>query len=279
MSQQERRALPGPLQDMRGVHFAILGLILLLYLVDGIDNQILAVTIAAMATDWQLPLPAFGTAMAAGHAGSAIGAILGGILADRFGRRPVILGGVLLFGGFTLMMLGADSPADLVWMRVLAGLGLGGCLPPGLALLAETMPPRMRGASVSLAILCVPLGIAIAGLMGSLLLGSGDWALLFIVAGAVTAAVLLLLVVFLPESPAFLAQFPEREASYIRLAGKLGLTVAPTRPERQDARFSDILLLLAGDQKRRSLTIALIFFFSYFCMTMVLNWLPALVMR
>ncbi len=99
--------------------------------------QILGVTVFALADDWQLPITAFSTAMAAGHAGSAVGAAVGGMPGDRFGRKPVAVAGTFLFGALTVATVIAATPAAVVALRFAAGLGLGGCLPPALALLTE----------------------------------------------------------------------------------------------------------------------------------------------
>lgn len=269
----------GILHGMRQAHFTILGLVLLLYLVDGIDNQLLAVTVADLARTWGRPLSDFGTAMAAGHAGSAVGAVLGGLLADRFGRRPVIVVGALLFGGLTFLMTVAQSPAELVAMRFVAGLGLGGCMPPGMALLAETMPPRFRGTAIALAILCAPLGIASAGIMGSLLLGGGEWQSVYYVAGTLTSAVVLALIALLPESPAHLARRPELSDDLDRTLGKLGIDRTSIMATGKAARVGDALWLLCGRDRARTIGVSTIFFLSYLAMTMVLAWLPALMAK
>lgn len=104
-------------------------LIQLVFILDGIDMQILPVAIPAIVDDWGLPLSAFGTAVAAGHLGAVIGTPLAGMMGDGIGRKPVIVGGVLLFALGTLALAFARTPEELTILRILAGLGLGGCLP------------------------------------------------------------------------------------------------------------------------------------------------------
>lgn len=266
-------------QTLRPLHWRVLALIFALYLVDGIDGQLLPVTIARLAKEWSLPPSAFGVAMAAGHAGAALGAILCGTLADRFGRRPLILGGTVLFGVMTFAMAWARSPAQLEWLRLVAGIGLGGCMPPGLALLAETMPSRLRASVLSLALLCWPLGIGCAGLLAALVLDSSGWPALFLAAAALTGVVALAIAIFLPESPSYLVRVPSRRTKCEEICARLGIEPASIAQAPAKARTSDMLLLFRHSAWGATLAITTVYFLVYFGMTMVLAWLPALMAR
>ncbi len=245
---------------MSALQFRVLVLVLGLYVVDGFDMQILGVTVFALANDWQLPITAFSTAMAAGHAGSAVGAAVGGMLGDRFGRKPVTVAGTFLFGVLTIATVIATTPAAVVALRFAAGLGLGGCLPPALALLTESLPSRRSGTAVSFALVCPPLGVTLAGLLAGAFLPMLGWRGVFVVGGAVPllAAVLLLLV--LPESPAYQAA---------RTEGKDIARGAATRP-------ISVAVIVSGPQRRATLGLLATFFTVYFAMSMIISWLPAL---
>lgn len=266
-------------QALRPLQWRILVLIFALYLVDGIDGQLLPVTIARLAQAWSLPPSAFGVAMAAGHAGAAIGAVLCGTLADRFGRRPLILGGAVLFGVMTFAMGWARSPAELEWMRLVAGVGLGGCMPPGLALLSETMPSRLRAPVLSLALLCWPLGIGCAGLMAALVPESSGWPMLFLAAAALTGVVALAIAMYLPESPSYLMRASGRRAEFEAIRARLGFESASIADAPAKARASDVLLLFRNSVWAVTLAVTAVYFLVYFGMTMVLAWLPALMAR
>lgn len=231
--------------------------ILLLYLVDGIDMQLLGVTVSALSRDWHLPLSAFSVAMAAGHAGSATGAVIGGVLGDRFGRRPVIIGGTLLFALLSLASALASNTVELALLRFAAGLGLGGCLPPALALLTEFVPGRRRGIAISSAILCSPLGIAFAGLFAMYLVPLGGWKAMFLLGGLLPLGLAALFGWLLPESPAFEA----------------GQTV---RRAVAQGRGGALVRLTFGKDRHKTLSLLGIFFACFFAMSMVLSWLPAL---
>jgi AAHS family 4-hydroxybenzoate transporter-like MFS transporter len=235
----------------------VFSLVLLLYIVDGFDLQMLGVTVAALARDWHLPLSSFGGAMAAGHAGAAVGAIVGGIWGDRVGRRPVIIGGVMLFGAASFAIVLASAPWHIVVMRLIAGLGLGGCVPPALALLAEVIPRRRRSLSVSLAMLCTPLGIALAGFCAAKVLPLAGWRAMFVIAGAAPAVLCFAFWIGLPESPGFLRSIPQ--------------------PQLQPGNRSGLVRqLLQGELGHRTLRLLGMFFFAFLAMSMVLSWMPAM---
>lgn len=230
-------------------------LVLGLYVVDGFDMQILGVTVFALATEWRLPIAAFGAAMAAGHAGSAVGAALGGMLGDRFGRRPVAIAGTVLFGVLTIATVLATTPAAVFTLRFVAGLGLGGCLPPALALLTECLPPRRSGAAVSFALICPPLGVTLAGLLAGTAVPALGWRGMFVIGGAVPLAMAAILLWLLPESPAFVAGDDRRVDSMPR---------------------PSLATLLSGPRGRQAGSLFGTFFAAYFAMSMVMSWLPAL---
>jgi AAHS family 4-hydroxybenzoate transporter-like MFS transporter len=273
----QKRGRKEPLSAMQ---LRVLFLVLLLYTIDGADMQILGVTVAALSHDWGVPLAGFGAAMAAGHAGSAIGASVGGILGDRFGRRPIIISGTIFFGFFSLAMVLATTPTHAMILRFIAGLGMGGCLPPALALLTECLPAGRRSLAVSLAILCAPLGISIAGFLGATVLPVHGWQVMFVIAGLAPFVLGMLFYVTLPESPSYLARRPERGSELGRLLARLGsaelrdAVIESKMGERGSAgglftpaRRFGFLLLLA------------VFFFSFGSMSIVLSWLPALLTK
>jgi AAHS family 4-hydroxybenzoate transporter-like MFS transporter len=260
-------------------HVLILALVVMLLTIDGVDMQILGVTVAAIASDWDTPLSAFGAAMAAGHLGAAVGATLGGVVADRIGRRSTIILGVLWFGAFTLATLLARTPEQIAVVRLIAGIGLGGCLPPALALISETMPNRLRPLGVSLCILASPLGIAIAGFAAATLLPAYGWRSMYLIFGCLPFAVAIVIFLLLPESPSFLARFPNKRAQLDALLKRLKMAPAQISVGAKVKAKEGLGGLYMGGRWRETLTIFAAFFCVYVAMTMVLNWMPSLLTR
>ncbi|MFI1532951.1 MFS transporter [Streptomyces anandii] len=150
--------------------------------------------------------------------GVAIGAVCVGPLADRLGRRLLLIGSVLLFSVFTLLVPLAGSVAVFAILRLVAGLGLGACMPVSLTMMAEHMPAARRARASTLTMTGYHTGAVVTSLLA--LQVTDDWQILFYVLGAVGIAVAAVQWFRLPESEAFVRakQAPEaRRAAFTEL--------------------------------------------------------------
>jgi MFS family permease len=114
---------------------------------------------------------------------TAAGGVLCGVLADRFGRRPVLQGTILAYSVGTLMCAFSGSLASLLFWRSVTGLGVGGQWGSGHALIAETFPPKRRGHYGAMMQSGAPLGVGLAAVMGSLFAPAFGWRATFFVSG------------------------------------------------------------------------------------------------
>ena len=101
---------------------------------DGIDNQLLGIVIPTLMREWTVPRGAFAPLVSLGYLGMMTGGALAGIAGDRFGRRTALLASMTVFGAMTLAAASAGSPTALGWLRLLAGIGLGGAIPNAAAM-------------------------------------------------------------------------------------------------------------------------------------------------
>ncbi len=178
--------------------------------VDGFDGQMIGYAIPMIMKEWGVTRAAFSLAVASGLAGMAFGSLSAGIVADKFGRKPVLISSILLFGVSTLLIGQANDVATIATIRFFAGLGIGAALPAATTLTAEYIPFRHRTMAVTTAIVCYPLGGMLAGLAAGQILPSQGWRTFFFIGGAIAIAYALFLILALRESPKYLARLSSR---------------------------------------------------------------------
>ncbi|MFF8941630.1 MFS transporter [Streptomyces sp. NPDC014864] len=135
--------------------------------------------------------------------GVAIGAVCVGPLADRLGRRILLIGSVVLFSLFTLLVPLAGSVTMFAVLRLIAGVGLGACMPVSLTMMAEHMPAARRARASTLTMTGYHTGAVITSLLA--LQVTDNWQILFYVLGVVGLVVAAVQWFRLPESEAFVS--------------------------------------------------------------------------
>ncbi len=176
----------------------------LVAILDGADSTSIAIAASTIADLLNFPMSAFGLIFAAGTLGAMLGAMTFGPLADRYGRKRLLVVATILFGIFTSLIAHADSYSTLVLYRIIAGFGLGGATPCFLALVSEYVPRPVRGTVVCVLWATFPFGIMLGGFLNSYLVTAFSWHMIFYVGGAIPLFVAALLSIMLPESLQFL---------------------------------------------------------------------------
>lgn len=190
---------------------------------DGVDSQSIALGAPLIADVLKIARPELGVVFSTGLLGATIGAFAFGPLGDRFGRKRMLIAATTLFGAFTVLNAYARSYEQLLAIRFLAGLGLGGATPCFIALASEYAPGRRRAAVASLIWAAFPLGVSIGGFSNGWILGRFDWQTMFLVDGVASLAVAVALALWLPESIRFLIATG-------RHVERIGALVARIRP-------------------------------------------------
>jgi MFS transporter, AAHS family, 4-hydroxybenzoate transporter len=163
----------------------LLGVAFALVMIDGYDLFIVSFVAPLIAKDLNLSFVSIGTVFAAGLAGSMVGGLLLGQIADRAGRRPALLVSLGTAGVATLLCSQAHSFGAFAALRFVTGLALGGLLAAIVPLVAELFPSQRRSAAVTLMFIGYPLGAVVGGAITALLIDQG-WRNLFLGAGVVT---------------------------------------------------------------------------------------------
>lgn len=202
-------------------------------LIDGYDIASIAFAAPSLAKEWALKPGALGPVFSASLIGILFGSALFGFVGDRYGRKAALVWANLLFGVFTLTAAYSTNLDQMFWLRLLAGLGIGGVIPNVVAINAESAPRRLRATLAIIAVGCVPLGGAIPGFVTAALVPTHGWQILFLIGGIVPIIIAIAAQIGLPESIKYMALHESQR-------GKLVKAIKAIRPDYvvpPDARF------------------------------------------
>lgn len=259
----------------------ILMLASLVAMVDGVDAQVLSLALPMVAKDWGVPPSAFSILMALSFVAMAVGAVVGGYAGDRLGRRTTLIGATVAFGAFTLASAFSQDLLGLGLMRSLAALGLGAATPNVATIAAEFTPIRHRSLALGIAMSALPVGGIVLGLLSAYILPRHGWEVLFLVAGALTLLVALLLLALIPESPRFLVRSQSNAPKIARIISSMHVP-HPTIVHFVDTgeiaprRRAPVSAIFAGTLARDTCLIGAASFFVVFSTYLVYTWAPLL---
>jgi MFS transporter, AAHS family, 4-hydroxybenzoate transporter len=256
---------------------ALCGLVILF---DGFDTQAMGFLVPSISAEFGVARAAFGPALSAGLFGLMIGAMASGPIADRWGRKFPIIFSVLVFGVMSLLTARATSLNELVVLRFLTGLGLGGAMPNAVSLASEYAPKRLQPMFVSAIFVGMAAGAVVASAVGGVLMPVWGWRSVFIVGGLLPLALAVLLLMVLPESLRFLAVVGgnrERMASIIRRIAPDAANVAlapPPASERLEG--TPVKHLFTAGRAVGTVLLWIPFFMNLLILYFILSWLPSL---
>jgi MFS transporter, AAHS family, 4-hydroxybenzoate transporter len=248
-------------------------------ILDGFDIQLLGFSIGLMSQDFGVARGDFSFVLALGYFGIGIGTATGGLAGDRFGRKNTLLIAVGLFGVFTALTALAPGLGLVAFCRTVAGVGLGMVFPVVAALVAEVTPIRRRGLAVALAMVCVPVGAMIGGVVAALLLPTMGWRFLFVLGGVAPIVLGLAMTLAMPESPQFqVARGTDRHrARAIATLERMGHAVGSSTVlvnRNGDLPRASVGVLVGKQYRRDSYGLWIAFFFSLLGMYAFLSWGP-----
>ncbi len=254
----------------------VVALCVLINMIDGFD--ILALTFAApvLVDEWGLTPQQTGFVFSANLVGIGVGAFLFALIADLWGRRPVILFGTLLMSVGMLVTATVDGPGALAACRLVTGLGIGAMVSTAGTLAIEYSAQRWRKLSVALVVIGFPIGGALGGPVAGWLLAHHGWRPIFVFGGLLTVVLWPLLWWRLPESLEFLRERQPRNAlarinRYGQRVGLAPLQALP--PPGVPASFATQFLEPWRREHRRATlilcTLYPLFMFTFYCFV---NW-------
>jgi AAHS family 4-hydroxybenzoate transporter-like MFS transporter len=244
---------------------------------DGFDVQGITYVAPAISQEWSLARGALGPTFSAGLFGVMLGAILIAPLADRVGRRRIIIASCAAFGVLTLLTAWVESLSSLLVLRFFTGLGLGAAIPNSIALASEYAPKSWRATTVMFVASGISLGAIAAGIAAAQLIGTLGWRAVFVVGGVLPLVLAAALVRWLPESIRFAALIPKGQALAARLLRKIKPDLdADVRIESGDAEAGRATVADLFRERRGRATVLLwvAFFMSLLNVYLAINWLP-----
>ena len=248
---------------------------------DGFDVLSISFASPGIAADWGIDRAALGVVLAMELVGMAIGSIIIGNLADRIGRRPIILACLVIMSAGMFAAAFAHDMNTLLAYRFGTGLGIGGMLAATNAMVAEFSNLKNRSLCVTIMAAGYPMGAIVGGSIASLLLTEFSWRAIFIFGGAATALSIPLVLAFLPESVYFLeARRPKKALEKINAVLKrMGREAVSALPDliASDAPKAGVRTLFGPRLISITLILTLAYFFHIMTFYFILKWIPKIV--
>jgi len=254
-----------------------------LVLIDGFDVQVIGFVAPALLRSWNLPPDALGPIFGAGLLGMLVGSAGLGTLADRIGRRPVLISATFFVALCVLLTAAARSVPEMLALRFMTGVGLGGVLGNAVTLASEYCPSARRASLLMLISCGFTAGAILGGSLAAVLIPRTGWQSVFIVGGLLPLVVAILLVRGLPESLHLLLIRGSDRAriDYWLQRVAPGFTLPDTRaPQVAEAAANvSFIDLFRGGLWRRSLLLWAVSFANLLNLFFLSNWLPLLATR
>lgn len=244
---------------MSSSQWRIIGLCMLFNVIDGMDVMAMAFTASSVAKEWALSGAQIGMLLSASLVGMALGSFLAGPWADRYGRRPILLTGLVLSGATMLLSFWSPDHGWLMVLRLFTGVGTGLVLIAANVLTYERASVSRRHLALALQSMAFAFGASLGGLSAHALNASAGWRYVFLLGGLITLATALTGAIWLSESRQFL-QLDQRSVH------------APT----VSSPYAKYRQLFAAGQWTQTIALAMALLLLMACFYFVMSWTPTL---
>lgn len=251
-------------------------------IIDGFDVQAMGYVAPALVPDWKIDRSALGPVFSAANFGVLIGSLVFSPIADKIGRRPVLVGATLFFAVMTIATAYAQNLSQLLWMRLIAGIGMGCIIPNATALVGEYSPAAKRVTLIMTITVGFTAGAAIGGFIAAWMIPLWGWRSVFLFGGAVPLAIGVAMLVSLPESLQFLAVRRRRLDLLAKWLTKLDPTISVNASTQYIANEESrggvpVVHLFRDGRGVVTVLIWVINFMNLLNLYSLANWLPTVV--
>ncbi|MFX5595676.1 MFS transporter [Acinetobacter baumannii] len=267
-------------RPMNSYRWLLVGLCILLNIVDGYDVQVMSFTAASVSKEWALSGSVLGILISLGLVGMAFGSLFIAPIADKVGRRTIILSCLLLSGITMLFSSHVMNPYQLGILRFITGIGIGGLLTNGAVMANEFSTTKWKNLSVALLSTGYAIGAVVGGMIAYRLIGTVGWRSVFMCGGIFTLTVLVLVYFVLPESVEY--QLIKRQPNSIerinKTLAKFNIQAIHSFPVYKELTHGKVSIktLFKGNFKARTIFVWIAFFSVMAGQYFILTWTPKL---
>ena len=239
---------------------------------DGFDISSMAVP--ALIRAWHLPGPAFSNTFVMSSVGIVIGALASGPVGDRVGRKPVLIASLVLLAISSLGCTQVRTVPELVWLRLVTGLGIGMLMPASVALASDYLPDRLRAGAIMVVFTGAPLGGFLGKVIVAELLSSQGWPVIFWIGGLLPLALIPVLLLWLPESPRVLLARGRLTESGMRLMRQLSIDLSTPAEHVDVVKGNPVTGLFRDGLGTTTILIWILYFSNLLSMYLISYWMP-----
>jgi len=248
---------------------------------DGFDTAIIGFIASDLVQEWGVQKSALGPVMSAALVGLAVGALTAGPMADRIGRKKVLILSIVVFGGFSLLTAAATSLNQLTLLRFLTGLGLGAAMPNAATLMSEYAPERRRSLLVNLMFVGFPIGSSLGGFISAWLIPQYGWQSVLILGGVMPLILAVVLIFLLPESVRYLVAKNKSQQQVATILRRIAPIAADTRfvlHETGGVQDKSALgVIFSPRYALGTVMLCLTYFMGLLIFYLLTSWLPLLI--
>ena len=266
---------------LKSFHYILIICMFFIMMFDGYDVVIYGATIPLLKADWGITNIVAGSISSYTTIGTAVGAIVFGLYADRFGKKRIIIFTIFLFSFFTLLSGFATSPIFFIICRIIAGLGFGGVMPNVAALISEYAPTKHRAAIISFIFCGYSVGAMAASFSGQVLLEQFGWQPVYWI-GGLPLLLLPLIARILPVSVSSLMKQKDTKGLVTvlqKIEPTLSKDVQFTYIQQEQLQKSSVRDLFKNKLGLSTMMFWLSCFCAFILMYSLNTWLPTLMMN